>query len=339
MNCDCSDCSARYLCGGCNPHCRFRHCDGHCDHCAAICGRRHDLSTRLQEVNGLELDMPLSPQPQGIPLPHFIPQLIAPPDMPVMLDRESIIGIGISLVFTPKGFISNRVGGEDGHGVRWEWWLSERPRLLLLGNTQDPLLESLWAVMPEMRLFGTARTINFDLATSLNFSLYVERPRLEHLYNVKRTWLTISQLQRETPNLVPIPHLQWFREDELKRQISLLKEEGFHTITINLQTVREKWIWQRILRGLETVKDQYPEVRPIFTGVSSLKTMARLRQIFPWCCFCNSVCQYLAQRHIRLRREGMRLVRETVTGNPSVVMSHSIAVYKQFLQELSRSAR
>jgi hypothetical protein len=27
-------------------------------------------------------------------------------------------------------------------------------------------------------------------------------------------------------------------------------------------------------------------------------------------------------------------VRETVTGNPSVIMSHSIGVYKQFLQEL-----
>jgi hypothetical protein len=90
-------------------------------------------------------------------------------------------------------------------------------------------------------------------------------------------------------------------------------------------------VWERILRGLETVKRMYPEVRPIFTGVSSLKTMARLRQIFPWCCFCNSVCQYLAQRHVRLRREGMRLVRETVTGNPSVIMSHSIDVYKRFL--------
>ena len=95
-----------------------------------------------------------------------------------MLDREAIIAIGISLVFTPRGLVPDRVGDEDGRGVRWEWWLSERPRLLLLGNTQDPLLESLWAVMPEMRLCGTARTINFDLATGLNFSLYVERPRL-----------------------------------------------------------------------------------------------------------------------------------------------------------------
>jgi hypothetical protein len=94
-------------------------------------------------------------------------------------------------------------------------------------------------------------------------------------------------------------------------------------------------VWERILRGLETVKDQYPEVRPIFAGVSSLRTMAGLRQIFLWCCFCNSVCQYLAQRHVRLRREGVRLVRETVTGNPSVVMSHSIDVYKRFLQELA----
>jgi hypothetical protein len=150
-----------------------------------------------------------------------------------MLDRQSIIAIGISLVFTPKGFISDRVGGEDGHGVRWEWWFSQKPRLLLLGNTQDPLLESLWSVMPEMRLFGTARTLKFDLATSLNFSLYVERPRLEHLYNVKRTWLTISQLQRETPNLAPIPHLQWFREDELKRQVRLLKEKGVYTISLS----------------------------------------------------------------------------------------------------------
>jgi hypothetical protein len=171
---------------------------------------------RLQEINGLELDMPVRPQPPVIPLPHFIPQLIAPPDMPVMLDRESIISIGISLVFTPRGFISDRVGGEDGHGVRWEWWLSQKPRLLLLGNTQDPLLESLWSVMPEMRLFGTARTLNFDLATGLNFSLYVERPRLEHLYNIKRTWLTIGQLQSESRYLTPIPHLQWFGEGELK---------------------------------------------------------------------------------------------------------------------------
>jgi len=93
-------------------------------------------------------------------------------------------------------------------------------------------------------------------------------------------------------------------------------------------------MWKRVFQGMETVKRQYPEARPIFTGVSSLKTMARLRQIFPWCCFCNSVCQYLAQRHVRLRREGMRLVRETVTGNSSVIMSHRIAVYKQFLREL-----
>jgi hypothetical protein len=176
MNCNCSDCPARNLCGGCNPHCRFRGCDGGCDHCAAICGRRRDLSTRLQEINGLELDMPLSPQPQTIPLPHFIPQLIAPPDMPVMLDREAIIGVGVSLAFTPKGFISDQVGGEDGHGVRWEWWPLEKPRLLLLGNAQDPLLESPWSVLPEMWLFGTARTF--------------------------------SQLQRETPHLVSIPHLQ-----------------------------------------------------------------------------------------------------------------------------------
>ena len=62
--------------------------------------------------------MPVYTQPQTIPLPHFIPQLIAPPDMPIMLDHESIIGIGISLVFTPKGFISDQVRGEDGRGVR-----------------------------------------------------------------------------------------------------------------------------------------------------------------------------------------------------------------------------
>ena len=82
-------------------------------------------------------------------------------------------------------------------------------------------------------------------------------------------------------------------------------------------------MWERILRGLETVKDQYPEVRPIFTGVSSLKTMARLRQIFPWCCFCNSVCQYLAQRHVRLRREGVRPVPTPLFGSEGGVSDGS----------------
>jgi hypothetical protein len=91
---------------------------------------------------------------------------------------------------------------------------------------------------------------------------FAPRRRLEHLYNVKRFWLSISQLQSESRYLTPIPHLQWFGERELQRQVRLPKEGGFHTITINLQTVREKWVWERILRGLETVKDQYPEARP-----------------------------------------------------------------------------
>jgi hypothetical protein len=55
---------------------------------------------------------------------------------------------------------------------------------------------------------------------------FAPRRRLEHLYNVKRTWLTISQLQSESRYLTPIPHLQWFGEGELKRQVRLLKE-GF----------------------------------------------------------------------------------------------------------------
>jgi hypothetical protein len=47
--------------------------------------------------------------------------------MPVMLDREPLISIGVSPVFIPKGLISDQIGGEEGRGVRWEWWLSERP--------------------------------------------------------------------------------------------------------------------------------------------------------------------------------------------------------------------
>src|SRR5690606_26596776 len=100
----------------------------------------------------------------------------------------------------------------------------------------------LWAAQAGENAWGHLQALGFDAATSLNFSIYLDRPRQEHLVNIKRSWLTVRRMQ-ETSGLVPIPHLQWATILDLRRQLQYAQEQGFHTLALNLQMIkRQGWV-------------------------------------------------------------------------------------------------
>ncbi len=250
-----------------------------------------------------------------------------------MLAREPAVAVGIAKALTPRGRVSHRAipAPYSTRSLRAQWGIGQDTRLLCLGNYVDGYLERLWAAQAGENAWGHLQALGFDAATSLNFSIYLDRPRLEHLVNIKRSWLTVRRMQ-ETSGLVPIPHLQWATILDLERQLRYAQEQGFHTLALNLQMIKRQG-WDTVAAGLPVIREQAPEIRLLFAGVASLRRMAQLATLFPTASFTNTTAHYLAQRHVRLRRDGMRLIKEPVDGHPDLILAENVRLYRDFVAE------
>jgi len=341
--CNCSQCPAfRRECEGCNQPCKYSQCDGHCDQCPVRCGRRDDLDEWLESIGGLTLDAPLRPQPR-FHLSGYFPQLLNGLEVPSVLAREPAVAVGIAKALTPRGQVSRRATPEryGPRSLRAQWGIGEDTRLVCIGNYLDPYLERLWVAQAGENIWGRVQSLGFELATSLNFSIYLDRPRLEHLINIKRTWLTVQRMQ-QTSTLIPIPHLQWATLLDLRRQLDYAREQGFHTLTMNLQLVKRQG-WDTVAAGIPIIQEQVhreqsrtrPELRLLFTGVAGLKRLAELAEAFPNAAFTNTTAHYLAQRHVRLERDGTRLIKEPVEGHPDLILAENVCLYRGFLAEIN----
>jgi hypothetical protein len=273
---------------------------------------------------------PLSPSGQSLPL--FLPQLLNGLEVPSVLAREPVIAVGIAKALTPRGKISRRAIPEPyaaTHNLRTQWGISEDTQLVCIGNYLDPYLERLWKAQDRENVWGALQALGFNAATSLNFSIYLDRPRMEHLVNIKRTWLTVQRMQ-ETSSLIPIPHLQWATTLDLERQLEYAQAQGFHTLTLNLQMWKSQG-WGTVAAGIPVIRERAPDLRLLITGVTGLKRLAELAEAFPNASFSNTTAHYLAQRYLRLRHDGTRLIKEPVEGHPDLILAENVRLFGDFL--------
>jgi hypothetical protein len=296
--------------------------------------RCHRLTPWLEALDGLALDMQLAPQPH-FDLPLFFPQLLNGLEVPSVLARESAIAVGIAKALTSRGRLSRRAIPEAyaAHSLRAQWGIGEDTQLVCIGNYLDPYLEQLWKAQTAHEgredVWGALQALGFDAATSLNFSIYLDRPRLEHLVNIKRTWLTVQRMQ-ETSSLIPIPHLQWATTLDLERQLNYAQAQGFHTLTLNLQMWKRQG-WDTVAARIPIIRERAPDVRLLITGVAGLKRIAELAEAFPNASFTNTAAHYLAQRYLRLRCDDTRLIKEPVEGHPDLILAENVCLFRGFL--------
>ena len=335
QSCNCSRCPAfRLVCEGCTEPCRYQQCDHRCDLCPVRCSRRDDLEGWLESIGGLALDVPLEAQP-SFRLTGYFPQLLNGLAVPAALQRAPNVAVGIAKVLTPRGQVSRRaLPWEFGpFNLRAQWGLNELTRLVCVGNYLDDYLEQLWTAQMEGDVWTRVRVLGFDFCTSLNFSIYLDDPRLEHLVSIKRTWLTVARMQ-DTSTLIAIPHLQWATLLDLQRQLHYAQAQGFHTLTLNLQMTKRQG-WDTVSMGLPLIRAQAPEVHLLFSGVVGLKRLAQLVWTFPTASFTSTTPHYLAQHRVRLQRDGTRLLKEPVDGHPDLILAENTRLYQDFWHEIA----
>ena len=172
-DCDrnCGQCPAyRLECEGCAVACSYSQCNGQCAQCAVHCHRRVDLDDWLAAIGGLDLEMPLRPQARAstavlLGEPYF-PQLLNGLQVPAMIARETVVGVGIAKALTPRGSVSRRaIPLRYGpHDLRSQWGVGEETTLLCIGNTLDGYLKDLWAAQDWQRSGQTSHSVSSQTA-------------------------------------------------------------------------------------------------------------------------------------------------------------------------------
>lgn len=344
----CSECSNyQYLCDGCNPLCAYRTCDHQCHQCPAICPDRADLDARLAEIEHtfrlIPADTPTYPQVTFFPLEPFFPQIVTPPKGPCTLDKCATIGIAVSRLYTSTGWIRSNIDQpmcREWHLVKY--YDEDPPRPLLLGVARDNYLDAFWPQRP--RMFPRAFDQYFRMFTSLNYSVYHDHPRLEHLYNLRRSWMTYTQALAELNNnyFQSIPFVSWHRKRDLYRQLEACWQHGIHKIAINAQTVRTAAAWQHLLKGVKFIHEYdrqhprqfVPQLTILFVGVAAPAKLRTLRELSYYCSFTTANLHIAALKHQRLaitRQETQHRIPAKPTTPPDFLLTQALTVYERFL--------
>ena len=196
----CTGCHHRNLCGGLQVDTPIFNCITFCRcadpaTCDNVCPKnmRHFVA-RSQEVGGFELT--------GVPRAPELPAPALPPLVPLIYHGDSRnLPLRIDAVALPLAEMIARPDGALRFQTRAEllrhFQLHADCQLILSGTDKDPTIERWWRTADREAVIRGLRTLGVVAITSPNYSLFLDVPRHDNLYNLKRIALAWSEIQRE----------------------------------------------------------------------------------------------------------------------------------------------
>jgi hypothetical protein len=260
-----------------------------CDY-AAFCGAAHTedaCAPRWGDAayGGLHVVHPLHPDRDGymaaVRGPDFmnvrarrvaVPAL--PPYLPQVRLRRGLRGTLTERIYGIRGWevIGKRRKLLTAEAIRAELGLSATQKLVLILFDDDTLLERLWEEADV--LLADLVEARFDLVVSPSYSIYQPRPRLEHLYNLKRAFEIFARCQQL---LIPaIPRGAWFNEFDVRRLAEWLNaNQVVRWLAVDLQTLRQSAEWAEVVRGLRALDDLTGQrLRYLVNGPTTVERIA-----------------------------------------------------------------
>lgn len=290
----CAGCAERKQCGGLAIEAGIWSCLSFCcknpDHCDRVCRNNPDYAFRVQEIGGFELKLPQAPWRPAPMLPLVVPEIfhgskrsrhfapaLASVSLYGMFDRK-------------KGLPKYRTRAELSDNYK----ISTETPLVLTAIQRDRPLERWWELGQARRkvIIEAARDCGAVLATTPNYSLFVDRPRWDDLHAMKRIALTHSEfLQAGMPAAL---HVNGRTELDFERWTAFIVEHPevthvsfeFTTGTGRPTRRRQHAAWlcslaKTVGRPLHLLvrggSDLLPELCAAFGGVTFLETTSFLK--------------------------------------------------------------
>lgn len=195
----CHGCPEKEFCGGLSIRQSMFSCLDFCcgtpEQCDVVCRNHRDFALRVREVDGFDLHT----VPRTTPL--LSPGL--PLVIPMVFHRTSRAGPFISPATALSLYqLFHRRTGHLRYNSRDEllekFGLAPNTRLVLTGTDQDPPIEGWWKLSEERRpIIRKLRDLGIGLATTPNYSLFIDQPRWDDLHAMKRIGLVHEEFQSE----------------------------------------------------------------------------------------------------------------------------------------------
>ncbi|MTI67830.1 MAG: DUF4417 domain-containing protein [Firmicutes bacterium] len=272
---NCSKCLIRSYCGGCSM-CEASLCNKKCESCFSLCPERKGLFFHLNSIGGLDLD-PESNLSTHFILPIHIP--IVPDKVKTKITKEKlpVVSIHAGKMFSRNGVKINKSYLNKGfqHALN----LDKYTKGILEFYVKDRTLEGFWD--NRHFIYSGLKQMGFKAIISPNFSVYSDAPRMDHLYNMKRSEIVYNEMINE--GLEVIPDISWYNKIDLDRWCKAITKNNIKTIAFSFQVVgvrlKASTVWKSFILGFRYLCENIPrDVSIVVAGIVSKKRVEKLFQ-------------------------------------------------------------
>lgn len=222
---------------------------------------KSDISAFMDAVDGLEFGT-IEASPVRLPrVPPYLPQVRTRRGLRGFLD-EDVYGVRARVVIErevvlPAAALKRLIG------------LPPNAKVVLLLFDADDVIE---------RLYREARTLlpqlvnaGYDLVVAPSYSCWWPRPRIDHLYNLKRSLWVYGALQRY--GIPAVPRVAWAANEDAERFAAWIRcNPSVEMVGVDLMTYRADRWWQAQMRGLHLFDDRTSgRLRYLVNGPSELE--------------------------------------------------------------------
>lgn len=244
-------------CPGCDRlliNCRSR---GACSKCDLFCPDRPGVWRYVNEEIGGSFSLSPNVILPEFETPRYMPLVTAPL-------QEECPDDGLEWFAIHGGKVRREVWAGD-MSVYEQFHLPSNKKLALHWFVKDHHLEKFWtnrrSYIPVLK--------EFNAVFAPNFSIYENSPRIEHLINMRRSAMAVSELAEAGVNV--IPDVTWYRREDVDRWLEFLKATEATVAAFSMQVVGAQKgckAWVSYLAGLRYFASKFSG-RIILVGANS----------------------------------------------------------------------
>lgn len=314
-------------CGGCSL-CEASICNKDCRSCHALCPTRPESIPFINSIGGPEVYLRKN---KIIELPAHIP--ILPDRLKSVPDYNNmpVIAVHGGNMLSRNGEKINKSYLEKGYAAALN--IDSRTKALVEFYVKDRTLEGFWD--KRKSIYTDLIKMNFIGVIAPNFSVYEDAPRMDHIYNIKRTTQVYNEMIDVGINA--IPDISWYNHRDLDRWCKEINESRVKIISFSFQVVDVKLkaasIWKSYLLGFRYLCQNIdPGIKIIIAGIASPR---RIKEIYK--ASCGQFIHILNQSAYVQSRRGMlseNRVRDVITPFDEI-LHKNVAYFNRAYNEIS----
>lgn len=268
---DCNKCVLyKDYCGGCSM-CEASICKKNCKECSCMCPTRPKTFFYLKSIG----DLQAIKENNHVELPFHIP--VIPDRLKTKFSHEimTVIGVHGGNMLSRNGEKVNKVYLENGYAKALN--VDEKCKAILQFYVRDRTLEGFWD--NRKKIYEDLKKLNFMAIISPNFSVYEDAPRVDHLYNMKRTCVVYNEMIDK--GISAIPDISWYNYIDLKRWCDEINRNNVKVIAFSFQVVDVKLkasnLWKSYILGFRYLcQNISSDVNIIVIGAASYKKVIEI---------------------------------------------------------------